>query len=316
MLEILGMLPVNNDSSVPIDQKISINFNTEIDPFTVSSGIALYTDSEGLWTGPEAGILDTKYKDVLDIANDYTYFQCNHTIEGNLLTLIPQATLLPSRKFYIVVYPGNDPTRYVSKKTTSIPSYTRVGVSNGQLEIASFYSGLTNDTYLFSFTSSDTADVSLQSGTYVGEFVFPENESVNLGLLSITRIGDLEAGDSIELDVYAPEGLTALSQTSFTTSAYSTFVPTSKRLDNMQAVASLIESELKLISSIPINNSVGNEKCNPITLKFNKTISDQELTDKIKIIRTEIKTGRKKQIKFYYKIIGDTVKLYLLNPIT
>jgi len=312
MLEILGILPINNSSSVPIDQKIIISFNEEIDPFTIQSGVALFTDSDGLWTGPGLGILDTKYKDVLDTASDYTYFPYNFTIEGNILTIIPQISLLPNRKFYLAIYPGSDISRYISTKTVSDPEYGRNSTSLGIIEITSAYSGNDNDIVTLSFTSENTADVTLQSGAYLGEFIFQESIPVNIGPIFLSRVGNFEAGDTVSIDLFRASGLTSIYQTSFTTNAYSTFVPTSKRIENLSDIQD-INNSLKIVSTIPEDLSVNNQNCNPITIKFNKAISDKDIDQNIRVSRTNLNTNRRKQIKFFYKINGDTIKLYLIN---
>lgn len=316
-LIVSSITPIDAALNQPIDSKITIEFNQPIDPFTVQKGISLYTPTDKLWIGSELSILDTRYKDVMDIGEEYSYFQYDYTINGNILTITPQESLLPERKYYIAIFPGNDASRYVSSLTVSDPVITRVGSSDGSVNILSSFLGNTACSIELTFNGAGSFDVVKDGLTYIGSFNYIENEEVSLGSdlgnLKISVSGAFDDGDTVDIDLFPASGTTSIYRTSFTTSKYTQAIPSkqSVRVTDLSQV-SIARAKLAIIKSIPENNSINNARCNPVTLKFNATIDpNQNLSEIIIVKRKHIITDVERRINFFYKITGDTVKLFL-----
>jgi len=310
MLEITSILPLNNSVNIPIDQKITIEFNEPIDIFSIINGISVYTTSDGVWSGPDLSILDTKYSDVLSVSDDYYNVQYTYAVSGNVIEITPSASLLPDRTYYVSVFPGNDVSRYVSTETYADAVYTRVASSTGTLAVSSPYVGADNGEYEITITDTDTFDL-LFGIEYLGTFTFADGIDVDLGNITIKLTGAFDIGDIISVPVFKASGISSLYKVCFTTNKYVTAIPTSQRVDDTDFTSL---SPLSITNTIPKNYSVNNMSCNPITIKFNKDIkADQDLTDKITIQRTDLLTGRIKDLKYRYKINGNILKLYLIS---
>jgi hypothetical protein len=299
----LNSTPLAGSISVPLDTKIEIEFNQPIDPFTVQNGIALYTLTNGLWTGPELSILDNQWSDVLDTSGEYTYFPFNFTIEGSKVKISPTVSLVADKKYYLTVLPGNDPLRYLSKSTIS--AFTKS--SSGTVNVLSPYTGSSSATYSITIASSGSLDV-LKNGIYLGAFSYIINQPINLGDITISLNGTWLHNDTISFDCYKAEGTKSILKIDFTTSKYTITTPTSTIIHTLSDHA----IPLRVISTIPDHESVNNTKCNPIVIRFNKNLNpDQDVSRYINIRRYDIETGLSVPLNYYCNIAGDTLKVYL-----
>jgi hypothetical protein len=138
----------------------------------------------------------------------------------------------------------------------------------------------------------------------------PEVE-VNIGELTLVVNGALwEVGDAISIPVYKASGVEDVYTTKFTTSKYDIITPRSKKIEFISDVL----DPIRVVKTIPGDGTFGNRSINPIVIKFNKEIKpEQTLTDKIQIKRLGLDTGITKNITQYYKIAGDTVKVYMIS---
>lgn len=311
-LQIITINPENNRIDVPIDSNIVIEFDYPVDPFTVSSGISLYTLSDGLWSGPDLATLDTQYSDVLDVQKENTYYPFTYQITGNTVVLTPGVSLIPDKEHFISIYPGADATRYISRETVGLPIV--VGPSGNNVEVTSSYIGKTDTVFEITFNSSNGTDTDLidvsKGINPVGTFPFVSGEEIDIGELKFKLTGIWDIDNAISLPVFRAVGLATIGENKFTTSKYAVTTPRSHKVEYFDEVG----DPLRVVSTIPEDMSQNNKLINPITLKFSKTLKqDQILTDKIKIYRTGLDTGIEKKINHYYKIQGDTLKIYMLG---
>lgn len=311
-LNVLTVTPSNNSINIPIDNNIVITFDSNLDPFSILNGITLYTENQGLWSGPDLALLDTKYRDVLDFSTDYVTFPVTYTVTNNTVTLTPTIPLLPNKEYFVSIFPGNNAERFVSTITVQEPEYTRDGTSTGTVNITSSYTGTTNGTYLLTFTGARSFSASF-GATYLDDYSFTtDNEVVNLGNIKISFTGTFDSGDIIEIDVVQAGGLSSIVKTSFTTSSLTTTVPISDKLKEL-----VLDSDLYIVQTIPQNLSINNAKCNPITIKFNKNIDpSQDIINKIIITKKSFDARPEKIVSYYYKITNNIIKIYLTNVVS
>jgi hypothetical protein len=311
-LQILTVNPENGKIDVPIDSNIVIELDGVVDPFTVSSGISLYTKSDGLWSGPDLAQLDTQYSDVLDIQKENTYYPFTYQISGNTIAIAPTVSLIPNKEHYISIYPGNDATRYISGTTVLTPLV--IAPSGNNVKVMSSYTGINNDTFEITFNSSDglaTDIIDVSKGIkFVGSFPFLPDEDINIGELTIRLHGTWDIDNSISIPVQKAVGLTSVYEVKFTTSKYTTTVPRSHKVEYS---TDSIDS-LKVIKTIPEDMSQNNKIVNPISIKFNKQLNPtQIINDKIKVRRIGMDTSIVRNINHYYRIEGDTLKIFMLS---
>lgn len=311
MLNILNITPINNSINIPIDSEFLIEFDQPVDPFSIGFGINIYTIGDGIWSGPDLAILDTK----LDTPATYGEFQpyeFSYNINNNRIYIKTSKALMPERIHYISILPGNDATRFVSKPTFSAPVYERIATSSGILEVVSSYVGSENTTYIIDIVGVDKIDV-IKGTQYINEFTFTNRQEIDLGDIKVSLTGTFDIGDTINIDVFKAEGLESIFKTTFTTAKYTTFNPQSQSLT--VPPGNILNQEsipFKIVKTIPENMSIDNNRYNPITIKFNKNIdTHQNIMDKIRITKTDFTTSKKVDISYYYKINGDTIKIYL-----
>lgn len=311
-LNVLTVTPSNNSINIPIDNNIVITFDSNVDPFSILNGITLYTENQGLWSGPDLALLDTKYRDVLDFSTDYVTFPVTYTVTNNTVTLTPTIPLLPNKEYFVSIFPGNNAERFVSTVTVQEPEYTRDGTSTGTVNITSSYTGTTNGTYLLTFTGARSFSASF-GATYLDDYSFTtNNEVINLGNIKISFTGTFDSGDVIEIDVVQACGLSSIVKTSFITSSLTTTVPVSDKLKEL-----VLDSDLYIVQTIPQNLSINNAKCNPITIKFNKNIDpSQDIINKIIITKKSFDARPEKIVSYYYKITNNIIKIYLTNVVS
>lgn len=306
-LIVTSITPSHNSINIPLDSKIQIIFNQEIDPFTVHSGISIYTLSDSTWSGPDLSILDTKYDEVTSIGDNYIYYDFSYTIDGNILNIELTKPLIQDRKHYISIYPGNNATRFLSSKTVESPVYTRIGSSAGIVNITSPYIGSNNSSFEILVTDINTVNVS-KSGSFLGSFEFIEGQEINIGELKFSITGSFDIGDLIDIDVFAAVGCSVLYKSEFVTNKYLISAPVSNNITNTNLLLP------EIVATIPEDLSVNNDKVNPIIIKFNKNIDNtQDMSDKIKITKINIDTNKKRNITYYYKIENNILKIYMLN---
>lgn len=311
-LRIISINPENNKLDTSLDSKIIIEVDNDIDPFTVSTGISIYTKSDSLWSGPDLSTLDTKFSDVLDIQKENTYYPFTYQISNRVITITPSINFIPDREHFITIYPGNNVTRYLSENT--IVYIGTVAPTGNTIEITSAYSGLDNKTFDITFSSSngenvDTIDV-MNGVNRIGSFPYSPNSNINIGELSFTLRGNWDIDNSIEIQVKPGHGLTSIYETKFTTSKFTTITPKSKKIDYI----SDNENPLQVISTLPEDMTIDNKLVNPVVIKFNKPLKPlQDLSGKIKIKRKSLETGFSKNINYYYKIQDNTVKIFMLS---
>jgi len=326
-IKILTADPYNNQQYVAIDSKIVIEFDSEIDPFTIENGVSLYTPSPSMWTGPDLAILNNKHMDGMDMTEEYTYFQFNWTLEdtdsgviNGKLTLTPLVTLLPDRDYFVAIYPGLDSSRYLSKITTSAPVTVLDDASTGLVEIASAYKGIKAGTLSIVVTGINGLEIEftatdLENNSTVHNVDFAGGIKLTLPALGSDDIPVTWALlDSIEIDVFAGEGVDSLFKNQFTTTHIAlSDTPSSTKINTLSDIGRDVTA-LKLLGSIPDNLAIDNIRYNPVTLKFNQDINlDQDISSKIKIKRKDIDSGVVRTVNYYYKITGSTIKLYLTS---
>jgi hypothetical protein len=308
MLTISSILPSDKSINVPIDQSIQIVFSEPIDPFTITNGISLYTASDGIWTGSGLSKLDTQYTEVTNTSDDYNTVQFTYTISNNTLTIKPVSNLLEDKTYYLSIFPGTDFTKVISAKTFDAPVYT--SAPSGTITIESSYTGTENGTYNLLFTANDTFDLSFNS-IYVDSYTFNADEVLELDNISITLSGTFERDNEVDITVYKGIGISSLYKISFITNKYTIATPTSQKIDDYNYNG---EAVFKVTNSIPENSSVNNSPCNPITIRFNTNLNQaQNLSDKISIKRTSLLDGKVKELNYKYKILNNTIKLYLVS---
>jgi hypothetical protein len=338
-LHIISADPYDLQQSVVTDSKVVIRFDGPIDPFTVSNGLSLYTPSPGLWTGPDLAILDTKYADVLDVTQEYTYFQYSYTIDNYVndggatitngqLTVTPLLPFLPDRDYYFAIYPGNDASRYISKQTFSEPVYTldQASTSLNTISVNSAFSGDVAGTYSLVVTDVNGTVIGISStlngvtdyrSVDISSNVLLDLTKIKLSFSSLDINGDpviWTVLDQVEIDVFPAEGIDVIAKNKFTTThvAQGNF-PSSTKINTLSSIGK-DASTLRLISSIPANLTLNNVRYNPITLKFNQNIDAiQDIASRIMVKRRDMNTGVVRAVKYYYKITDSTVKLYLTS---
>ena len=312
-LSIFSIDPQNLRIDTPIDSNVVIEFDQPVDPFTIENGISLYVLSEGMWTGPELSTLDSKFSDVLSVGNENTYFQYSYTLNADMtqVTLVPALGLLPNRKHFVQILPGNDATRYISARTYADPIYTRAAVSTGTISVKSAFIGKANENYVIDFSADATGAINtidvVKSGTYLGSFKTVGD--INLGDITVSFDGSFDVGDSIELDVFPASGVTEIYQTSFTTDEYNTVAVSSFKIESLDQ---LMTDPLTIVDIFPKNGSINNQKINPIVIKFNKPLApNQDLTELLDLTKVSISSGEERKVGFIPVINGNVVKLYL-----
>lgn len=308
-LNVIDITPIDGSSYAALDAKLSITFDAPVDPFTVAQGVSLYTKSEGLWSGPDLDVLDSKYSDVLTIGDEFTYTQLTIDIVGNTVNLTPQISLFPNKTYFLQVLPGDDITRYISQKTFGDPTYTRVATSTGVLTVNSYYSGTDDDIYTFTFSkvgASSNIDV-LKGSDYIGGFTYVPGDTLAIQDIQLVFTGQFDDGDLITLDVFKPRGVTQVYKSTFTTSEYKTSSPTvSKKITSL----SELPRPLRIMDSKPDDQSIDNTFCNPITIRFDRAIKP-DLTNKLRIKKIDMTTGEIRFCKYYVKCTGNILKIYL-----
>jgi hypothetical protein len=313
-LLINSILPANNVVDIPIDSDIIIEFDQEVDPFTINAGISIYTKTDQQWIGSELSILDTKYREVMEIGEEYSYLQYAHTVNGNIVTITPLASLLPNRKYYIAVFPGNDSERYVSIKTYSGIVYTRVGASDGAVEITGAYTGVAAATYKLIFTGANSFDLVKNGTEYIDSYSYVTNEELSLGFISISINGTFDNGDTAELDVFPAVGVENVYRNIFTTSEYETALPEqqSHKITNLEELFGT--KKLQIVGSVPEDLSVNNLRINPIILKFNQELNSNPIAkEDIQIKRKNLLTGEARSIEYFYQKNGSLLKIFMIN---
>lgn len=322
-INIVSADPYDGQQNVTIDSKITIDFDSPIDPFTVENGVSLYTYSSGLWTGPDLISLDTEYRDVLDISDEYTYFKYSFTIEdtdtvvGGRLVITPLMSLIPDRDYYLSIYPGSDAERYLSKLTVVKPVVTPLDEETpptGEINILSAYIGSSSDTYIGTFVAPTELSIykeSLGVETAQSFTLTEELTSIELSDISLSVTQGWSAGDSFEIDVFPGEGIASVLNNKFTTTHIDTStVPSSNKIVTLSQVTEF--NSIKLIDSIPSDLSLNNPRCNPITLRFNQTVkAGQDLDSIISVYKVDMDSWIKRRVSCYYKVNGSTIKIYL-----
>ncbi len=311
-LNVLNITPVDKSINIPIDSTFLIEFDSPIDPFTILNGISLYTIADGLWSGPDTAILENHD----GTTGDYIQASFSYTIEDNKVFLKPIEPLLQEKTYFITVLPGNDSTRFVSLLTVEEPTYIKSIPSSGACEILSSYTGIDNSTFTIDITSPSTIEIT-KGITYLGEYTFTPNEELDIGELSMSFNNLFNIGDQIVINVFKASGVSIIYKTSFETSKYITLTPQSTSLTVPPGnILSQLVSPFKIIGTIPEDFSINNEKCNPIVIRFNKPIKiDDNIIDKIKIKRTSVDTSKVSLISFYYRITGNTLKIFMTSVI-
>ena len=315
MLELVRVTPTEGTYDVAIDSSIVLEFDGYIDPFTVTNGIALYTSSSGIWSGPSLAIQDTQFSDVLTTGDQYNICNYSYTIDntdpnGSKLTLKPLTSLEPEQNYYISIFPGNDPSRYLSTATVAKPVYERVSSSDGAINILSAYSGKDPLSYILSFSGPNKFD--LTSGlTYIPNQVFSFGQPFNIGDLIISITGTFEAGDTVSIYCIPAQGVQVDYKMSFQTSKYELVVPGSKSVQ----FANDFNIPLQVIRSTPEDQSIHNESYNPITITFNKLLDpDLNFNDYISIKRTDLITGEVRRVGYYYRIVdGNKMQIFMTS---
>lgn len=311
-LTVLAITPEDLNNSVTIDSKVVIEFNGSVDPFTLANGISVYAETENLWSGPDLAALDTKYRDVLLIGQDYSYYPFTYSVDGNTVTLNLQVSMIPDKTHYVSVLPGDDATRYVSSPTTGAPVYNKIDpLLSGTVDIVSQFTGPSTGAYTLTFTDTNKVDVILDAD-YLGEFIYINGEELNLGALKVSISGNWTINDTVSIPVYKASGVDVVYKSKFITTKYTVTTPTSIRIEDKLKAQSIAKS-LKVIGTIPQGLSVNNSKCNPIVIKFSAPIdATQDFTSKIRISKTSLVTGQIKAVSYFVKATGDTIKIYLV----
>jgi hypothetical protein len=309
-LNILNITPVDKSINIPIDSSFLIEFDSPVDPFSILSGISIYTISDGLWSGPDTAILENSG----GTTGDYLQSSFNYTIQDNKVFIKSLQPLLAEKTYFITILPGDDATRFISSTTVSEPIYIRSIASSGTCEIVSSYIGTTNDTFAIYITAGNKIDVT-KGVNYLGEFNYVNGQEVDLGELKISLNGTFDIGDGIDINVFKAGGVSSIYKTSFETSKYTTLIPQSQSLTTPPGnILSQLILPLSIVSTIPDNLSANNNKCNPIIIKFNKNISPSDnIEDKINIKRISMDTSRISSISFYYKINNNILKLFMTS---
>lgn len=312
-LSVISITPEDGEKKVRIDSSIVIEFSDPIDPFSVSKGISIYTPNTVLWSGPDMAQLDTKYKDILHTDEEFTYYPLKYTVDGNKVTIKPQISFTQNKIHYISIYPGNDVTRYVSKATFSKPVITRIGNSEGLIDITSSYSGNVDGIYEITFIDSDTINVVLNN-TIAKTFNVVCDEELSIGDLCIMISGEFESGDSVSIDVFKASGVTKVYKNSFVTTEYDIKSTASNRIEDKINNNKLTTKPLQVVATIPKSLSVNNSISNPVTIKFNQELdTTQKFLDCINITKTSLVNGKVKALDFFVKPVNDTIKIYIIG---
>jgi hypothetical protein len=311
-LSVITINPEDGKNDVSIDSTLTIEFDAPVDPFTLVNGINLFVEAAGVWSGPALSQLDTDYSDVLDINDEKAYYPLKYQIVGNTVEILPLVSLMPNKEHFIHIYPGNDASRYISKVTVGTPVITSDLVNS--IDIASAYTGVDDNTIDLSFGSSDGSNIDIviayKGGTYINDFPFASGETVDIGELKFILTGTFDILDTITIPVIKAEGVSDIYEVKFTTSKYTTVIPRSNKIIYFGEA----NAPLTVVKTFPENGSINNQTCNPIIIKFSEALKeDQLLIDKIIIKKERFDNGQTKNIKFYYKIATDTLKIYMLN---
>ena len=290
ILQVLSTLPHQGDNDIAIDSPVIVNFNQAVDKFTIENGVSLY---------------------ILDNELGYEFLPYAYTFIGNRLTITP-TSLVPNKKHFLSILPGNDPSRFLSSETISAPIYTRVGLSTGTAEILSYFSGVANATFTLVVGANNTVDIT-KGITYIGSFTYTPDTPISIGEFSFSLNGIFDEGDEISINCFKAVGVDVIYKVDFDTTEYTTiangsFEITDEYLDSHD----IINTSLYIVDSIPENLSVDNIKCNPIVLKFNKDlVQDQDIASKLKITKSEILGSGKRNVEFESVISGNILKIYL-----
>lgn len=305
----------NNDVSVPIDTQIELTFSSPVDEFSLLSGISLFSIGSQTWTGSLLSQKDSKTSDVKSKADQINMVEYSCSVSGSNIILKPLIKLDKKTKYFIQLAPGKDPSRFLTSFTYDLPAYSYANqTSNGIMEILSSYTGKINCVYTFNFNSYNQFDL-LIDGIYDDTYTFEEYKQLTVNKnLNISFNGAFASGDSISLNCYTPVGLDSMVKIAFTTSDYVEATVKSTNIEDKLYAALL--SEFKILSTIPSNMSVNNNRINPVIVKFNKDISQvnvQDILNGIRIYKLNFKNGSTKKLLFYPKVTGDTLKLYLTS---
>jgi hypothetical protein len=305
-LSIISINPPNGSVNTFLDIPISIEFSQPVDPFTIKNGIGLYTIKKATF-GENPIQIETNYSEYVNLIDDYAYFDYNYTIEGNIVTISPIVRLFPDCQYYITVFPGDNGERHVSKATVASPVYTRTASSVGVLNVVTYYKGNNEAIYQILINAGNSFDV-LKDGVFQDSFTYTDSVPVSIdNNIGFSLTGVFDEGDLITLNCFPTEGLTSLYQTTFSTSKYVIVEPTSQTIESLGI-------PLELISSHPKNFSVNNQRCNPITLTFSRNLdTEQNILNNIEITKRDYDTGLTSNITYYYKIMGNILRLYLIG---
>lgn len=304
----------NNDTAVPIDTEIKLEFSLPLELFSIARGISVYTLGSQTWTGSLLSQMDAKTSDVTSTTDQIELVDYTYKIDGSTVTIKPLTQLNKKTKYFIQIAPGTDPYRFLTTSTFDEASYTYIDASDGIVEITKPYIGKDNLIYTLNFTDTNEFDLSVND-IYVDSYTFNYNEEFLLNKqVHISINGSFEDGDIASLNLYAPQGTDSLIKISFTTSDY--VESTVKSINIEDKLLSFNTNNFKIVSTIPSNNSLNNSRINPVIIRFNRDISHldpYELMEKIRIFKVNLDSGTTKNITFQPRIKGRELKLYMIS---
>ena len=305
-LEILSINPPNGTLNTFLDIPIRIEFNQPIDPFTVKNGIGLYTIKKSAF-GENPITIDTNYSEYINAVDDFLYYNYNYTLEGNTVVIHPIAQMSADFTYYITAFPGDNGERYVSKSTIKSVSYTRVNNSVGLAHIVTYFKGSNDTTYQLIINADSTFDV-LKNNIFQDTITYVVGVPVSVdSSLGVSLDGVFSTGDIVSIECIPSEGLTSLYQTSFTTSKYVIKDPISQTIESMGV-------PLEILKTQPKHLSVNNQRCNPITITFSRTLDpEQDIANNIEITKRDFENGLTSNLTYYYKIMDNILRIYLIG---
>lgn len=309
-LNLTSLYPGDKDINISLDSHIDIEFDSNIDPFTIANGITIFSNSNVKWTGSMMAELDTGNSDVMDPFSGINVIEYSYSMSGGRnVTIVPTKPLKQNTQYFIQITPGNDPTRFLSKSTVGEAIYSQ---AMSGISIDSTYTGKRDGIYTIAFTSANNIDVSFNN-VYIDSYTIePDVKFLLNNNIFITIPSGYQSGDIIELPVYKAVGLSGLFKAYFTTSEYTTSTLKSIKIEDK--LYKQIISDLKIVSTIPSCLSINNTRINPIIIKFNKNISAiQDIASKVRVFKLNLESGSSKKINYYYKISNDTLKIYMVN---
>lgn len=316
-LTIITIDPHDTATSVGIDTKVLIEFSEPVYSPSINYGINIFTERPAQWYGNQASIMDTANSDVFNIGQQTEIINGTFTLDeyGTIVTFTPSSSLKPDTTYTIQVLPGIDPERYITKNLFSTFSYTYTSNTQQILTLTRPYKGLADiDIELtFGYDSQALPPIytidAIVNGTRYYSIDYIKGEEFNIEGVYLTASDYFAVGDTVTFNAYAPEGLTSVVQTSFTTSYYETATVESKKLDD--ELYRINYSEIRILETTPKDLTINNVRCNPLTVKFNKILDPiQDLTDNISAVKYDMITGNAYKLNTQGKISSDTIKLY------